>query len=133
MAALAAYSVFLAVVLLAPSSSDQSRAAAWLVDLGDWVGVPDRLTTQARAEFIANALLLMPVSALGSLGWPRTRWRDWTAWAFVLAAAVELAQGLFLSARTASFVDVVANTLGGLGGALVVGVVRWSSLSRPRE
>ena len=126
--ALVLYAVFLAVVLLAPTSGDQSAAAGWLVDLGRAVGVPDRLATQPRAEFIANILILMPLSALAALVWPRPGWRDWTAWTFVVACCVELAQGLLLSQRTASFTDVVANTLGGLGGAVVVVVLRaWES------
>jgi hypothetical protein len=130
--ALVAYCCFLAVVLLAPSSSDQSRAAGVLVDLGRQVGRGAH-ATQARAEFIANVLILMPVSALGSLVWPQTRWRDWTAWGFVLAGCVELAQGIALSARTASFTDVVANTLGATGGALVVALLRKLEVLRERR
>ena len=130
--ALAAYSCFLAVVLLAPSSSDQSRAASVLVDLGRLVGLGNH-ATQARAEFIANALILMPVSALGSLVWVRSRWRDWTAWGFVLAGCVELAQGIALSARTASFTDVVANTLGAMGGALFVALLRGTGVLEERR
>ena len=122
--ALVAYGAFLALVLLAPTSGTQSESASWLGDVARAVGVPDRFTTQPRIEFVCNALILMPLSALGSLVWPRTNWRDWTAYAFVIAGSVELLQGLLLSARTASFVDVVANTLGGLGGAVFVAVVR---------
>ncbi len=73
---------------------------------------------------MCNALILMPVSALGSLFWPRTTWRDWTAYAFVISGLVELIQGLVLPHRAATFVDVVANTLGGLGGAVVVLALR---------
>lgn len=116
------YSLFLAVVLLAPTSSNQSSAAAWLGHVATWCGVPARYVTQGRVEFVANVLILMPVSALGSLLWPRTTWRDWTAYAFVIAGAVELVQGLLLPARTASFADVVANGAGGLCGALVVAI-----------
>jgi VanZ like family len=119
------YSAFLAVVLLAPTSGTQSHAASVLGDAATWTGVPDRIVTQGRAELVCNALILMPVSALGSLVWPSTNWRDWTAYAFVIACAVELAQGLVLSQRTASFADVAANTLGGLGGAVVVALGRW--------
>ena len=65
-----------------------------------------------------RALILMPVSALGSLVWPRSTWQEWTAYGFVIAGSVELTQGLLLPARTASYVDIVANTLGALLGAL---------------
>ncbi|GAW51923.1 MULTISPECIES: VanZ family protein [unclassified Nocardioides] len=121
---LAIYSAILAVALLAPTSGTQSEGASWLGDLTTSVGVPDRFTIQPRIEFLSNALILMPVSALGSLLWARTTWRDWTAYAFVIAGFVEVVQGLLLPERTASFADVSANTLGGLGGALVVAVVR---------
>jgi hypothetical protein len=122
--ALVAYSVFLGVVLFAPSSGTQSEGASWLGDLATWLGVPDRIVSQGRVEFVGNALILMPVSALGSLLWPSTNWRDWTAYAFAIACVVELVQGLTLSHRTATFTDIVANALGGLGGAVVVLVLR---------
>lgn len=131
--ALVVYSAFLAVVLLAPTSGTQSQSASWLGDLALWLGVPDHLVTQARAEFLANALILMPVSALGSLVWPRTTWRDWTAYAFIIASAVEVAQGLLLPQRSATFADVVANTLGGLGGAAAVALTRWAVAHRTRR
>jgi hypothetical protein len=122
--ALALYSAFLAVVLLAPTSGTQSESASWLGEVATSWGVPDRFVTQPRIEFLSNALILMPVSALGSLLWPRTTWQDWTAYAFVIAGFVEVVQGLLLPERTASFADVAANTLGGLGGALVVALIR---------
>ena len=122
--ALAVYSVFLAVVLLSPGSGAQSSSVTSFVDVAHALGISPELATQARGEFICNALILMPVSALGSMIWPRTTWRDWTAWAFVIASSVELAQGLFLPARSATMVDVVANTLGGLLGAVFVALVR---------
>jgi glycopeptide antibiotics resistance protein len=104
--------------------------ATWVVDLGTTLGFSPETANQSRAELLCNALILMPVSALGSLVWPRTTWRDWTAYSFVIAGTVELVQGLLLPERTASFDDVVANTLGGLGGAVVVGGWRWLSRRR---
>ncbi|GAA1758071.1 hypothetical protein GCM10009795_000550 [Nocardioides hankookensis] len=109
--ALLVYSVLLGIALLAPTSGDQSTMASWIA-----VGS----VSQAQAEFLCNIAILAPVSALGSLIWRRTTWRDWTAYAFVLACAVELTQGIFLGERTASATDVVANTLGGLAGAVLV-------------
>ncbi len=123
--ALVAYCAFLALVLLAPTSGPQSSSVGLVDRIVIHLGVPARIATAARAEFVCNALILMPVSALGSLRWARTTWRDWTAYAFVIAGGVELFQGLFLPARTASFVDVVANTLGGFGGAAFVAALHW--------
>lgn len=122
--ALAIYAVFLAVVLLSPSSGAQSTSVSWFADVLRAFGTPDSMVTAGRAEFVANALILMPVSALGSLVLPTTGWRDWTAWAFVIASGVELAQGLLLPARSATMIDIVANTLGGLLGAAVVLALR---------
>ena len=132
--ALVGYGAVLALVLLAPTSDVQSALVAHVDRLVVRVGVPADLATQARAEFVCNALILMPVSALGSLRWPRTTWRDWTAYAFLVAGVVELAQGLLLPERTATFADVAANTLGGLGGAAAVAFVRrWPSPRRSRR
>ena len=130
--ALATYSALLAVALLAPTSGTQSQMASWVVDAGTTLGFSPQTASQARAEFLCNALILMPISALGSLIWLRTTWRDWTAYAFVVAGVVELTQGLLLPSRTASYTDIVANTLGGLGGAALVTCGRWA-LSRRRR
>ena len=122
--ALVAYAAALAFVLLVPSGAMPSSGASWTADLADRLGAPAWMVEPSRWEFVANALMVTPVPALGSLLWPRLTWRDWTAYAFVAAGAVELAQGLFLPERSATFVDVVANTLGGLLGAVAVLVVR---------
>jgi glycopeptide antibiotics resistance protein len=131
--ALVAYAAALAVALLAPTSGTQSSMASVFVRMGTAVGLSPETATQARAEFLGNALILVPVAALGSLVWRGTTWREWTAYAFVLATAVELTQGLLLSARTASASDVVANTLGGLGGAVLVAAARWGLAARERR
>jgi hypothetical protein len=122
--ALVAYGAILALVLLSPTSDVQSDVASRITRALTGVGLPSEAVGGGRVPFLCNALLLMPVSALGSLLWPRTTWREWTSYAFVIAFAVELLQGVLLPARTASFADVVANTLGGLGGAAVVTVLR---------
>jgi len=122
--ALVAYGAALAFVLLVPAAAVPSSGASWTADLADRLGAPAWMVEPSRWEFLANALMVTPVPALGSLLWPRTTWRDWTAYAFVAAGAVELAQGLFLPARSATFVDVVANTLGGLLGAAAVWLAR---------
>ena len=118
--ALLGYSALLGVALLAPTSGTQSEMASWVSDLGTWVGFSPETANQGRAEFVCNVVILAPVSLLGSLLWPRTTWRDWTAYTFVIAGLVELTQGLVLPGRTASYVDITANTLGGLVGAVLV-------------
>ncbi len=118
--ALLGYSALLGVALLVPTSGTQSEMASWVSDLGTWVGFSPETANQGRAEFLCNVVILAPVSLLGSLIWPRTTWRDWTAYTFVIAGLVELTQGLVLPGRTASYVDITANTLGGLVGAVLV-------------
>jgi hypothetical protein len=122
--ALAAYSVLLAFILLGPSVVP-STVVRLLTDLAQGAGVPAGIASGGRVEFVTNAVMLMPVSALGLVVWPRTNWRDWTACAFVIAAVAELVQAVLLSGRSATFVDIVANTLGGAAGAALVGVLRW--------
>lgn len=119
---LALYCVFVAIVVLLPSASFASRVVLGLADLAGSLGAPAQLTVGYRVEFGLNALMVAPMSALGSLLWPTSNWRDWTAAAFVGSVAVELFQGLFLPQRSATFIDVCANTLGGLIGALGIAV-----------
>lgn len=120
------YCLFLAWSLLAPTSDTQSGLVADLMK-GLWaIGFSRGLVTFARMEFVMNAVIIVPAVAAAALLWRRWSWRDWTAGAFVLSGLVELAQGLLLHSRQASFGDVVANTLGALVGA-VVGAALWRS------
>ncbi|WP_296604778.1 VanZ family protein [Nocardioides sp.] len=120
--ALTGYSAALAFILLVPWGAIPTSGASRTAELAARLGAPAWALEPARWEFACNALILMPVSMLGSLIWQRTTWKDWTAYAFVIAGTVELVQGLLLPERSATFADVVANTLGGLGGALAVEV-----------
>lgn len=117
--ALGAYSLFLAFILLGPSAAVPTESVSFLARIAGSVGVPPVLTAGNRVEFVCNILIIAPVSFLGATVFPRLNWRDWTVVGLVLSGSVELCQALFLVARSASFEDVVANTLGaGLGAAL---------------
>ncbi|ANH38216.1 VanZ like family protein [Nocardioides dokdonensis FR1436] len=132
--ALGAYCLFIAAIVLLPTGAVPSAVVTHVAGLADAMGTPARLTAGARIEFGLNALMVVPISALGGLLWPRWNWRDWTAAAFVASASVELIQGLFLPDRSATFVDVCANTLGGLMGALLVAVtLRAARHGSPHE
>ena len=122
------YLALLAIALFAPTSGTQSSMASWVLDLGLTVGFSPETANQSRAEFLCNVAILVPVAALGSLLWERASWRDWTAFGFLVSGMVELVQGVLLPDRTASFDDIVANTLGCLLGAGAVAV-----LSRPQR
>jgi glycopeptide antibiotics resistance protein len=108
-----------AVFLLSPSPDLPSRVVVRVASAGQALGLPAPLLDPGRVEFCLNVAALMPIVALGSALWPARNWRDWTALGFCVAFAVETAQAL-MPDRSATFVDVVANTLGAaLGGALV--------------
>lgn len=125
---LTGYCLFLAFVVLSPSS-DVAWGAVRLVSTAlETTGAPAGVTTPHRLEFALNALMVVPIAAGGLLLAPSSSWRDWTAWAFVVSGTVELLQGLLLPGRSATFSDVCANTLGALAGALIVS---WRRLPRP--
>jgi glycopeptide antibiotics resistance protein len=108
----------LAVVLFSPTSHVQASLVNDLVKVLQAV-LPDSWVTFGRVEVLMNAVIIAPLSFLGSRVWPRLRWQDWTAYGFVGATTVELVQGLLLPGRQASFTDIVANTIGALLGALI--------------
>lgn len=126
---LAVYSAVLAAALLSPSSHEQSGLVWWLVAGLRHLGIPGTVATFARMEVLMNVLIIAPVTLLGSLWQPGLSWRDWTGYGFVAAMTVEIAQGLLLPGREASFSDVVANTAGALLGALLGAVL--VSVRRP--
>lgn len=117
--ALGVYVVALLALVLAPSVPGPNRVMAEVVELAVRVGAP-RYPTGKVVESVLNIAMAVPLTVLASLLWPRPTWRDWTAWAFVVFGAVEVAQALLLPARHGSFSDIVANTAGCLLGAIVV-------------
>ena len=127
---LAGYTVFLCLALLSPSSNLQSDSVALVGRVLDHLGVPYALVAQPRLEFIMNAVIIAPVPFLGSIIFAQYTWRDWTAFGFAGAFAVEAVQGVLLQGRNASFTDVVANTLGALIGAGLAELSRRSRRAR---
>lgn len=122
--ALAAYVVALLVVVLAPEVPFPNRVLGWTIDLARSLGAPDLLTDGGGIEFLYNVVMVAPITAIGSVLWPRPSWRDWTAGAFVVFVLVEGVQGTLLAHRHGSMSDVVANTAGCCLGALVAVAVR---------
>lgn len=132
-AALVAWVVLLAIILLAPSSSGPDWAIFHLSEALQRLGLPEVLTHPGRVESMLNVAAFVPLSLLGSLLWTRPTWRDWTAVGFVVSFAVEVVQAVALDARQATNADVVANTLGMLVGALLALLVRRILASRDRR
>lgn len=121
---LVAYLLLLAVAVLAPTSG---RPDALLQAFGEQLaglGLPARALRYDLLEQAANVVIVVPVGFLGALSFPRLRWQDWAAYAFVGALAIELTQGVLLPDRQMSATDVVANTVGALLGALVASPFR---------
>jgi len=129
-AVLVLYVVFLAAVLTeynpTVATDVVSSFARWLAAHG----APATITEPARVEFGLNAAMFVPMTLLVALTFPRHPWANWVVYAFVLSGAVELYQGLYLPPRSAQFVDVVSNTLGGLVGAVLAIPVNYVSNRR---
>lgn len=75
--------------------------------------------TYDLVDFVANILFFVPIGLVAALLLPRRIW--WLAIPIgaVLSAALELGQAAFLPQRYASATDVLANTAGGVLGALI--------------
>jgi glycopeptide antibiotics resistance protein len=118
------YVVFLAAVLTeynpTVATDVVSRVELWL----EGEGAPAVMTAPGRVEFLLNAAMFAPIVLLAAMTFPRHPWANWVVYGFVASGAVELLQGLYLPPRSAQFVDVVANTLGALVGALVAAPLR---------
>ena len=117
--ALVLYVLFLAAIL---TEYNPTVAADVVSGFARWLaahGVPSTMTTPTRVEFLLNAAMFVPMTLLAALTFPRHHWANWVVYAFVASGAVELFQGVYLPPRSAQFVDVVSNTLGGLVGAVV--------------
>lgn len=92
--------------------------AFWPVPVDSGAGALLRLITRvapvltyARIEFGANVLLFVPLGLLLSLILPGRRWRVLPI-ALAVTVTIECVQALLLGARTASVLDIVANTAG---------------------
>jgi glycopeptide antibiotics resistance protein len=118
------YALGLLVVLLAPTGDVPGYLLTRAASAAYRMGAPESWLAPERFEFVANVLVVVPAAGLASIVWPRLRWTQWTAYGFVASFSVETLQALVILDRSATFSDVVANTLGGLIGAALVAVVR---------
>ena len=114
---LVGYVAFLGVVLGQADAGLADGAISATEEVLLDLGAPEALTDPGRIALILNVALFVPLAFLAALTMPRHPWANWVVYAFVASAGVEFAQGLILPARSAQYVDVVANTLGALGGA----------------
>ena len=99
-------------------------------------GVPDWVD-YTLVEFTANIALFLPVGLLGVVLLGSTRWWLAVLAGFTASSLIELGQLIFLPARYATVMDVLANTAGATLGALaalaLLAAVTARSPARPRQ
>lgn len=127
------YAMAVALIVWLPASI-ASRVTGLAFRLARWVAVHFDIglsTSYTVFEFLANIALFVPLGILLVVGWPR-----WSPWLVILlgyaaSATIELVQSL-LPSRFPTLSDVVANTLGTIGGVLLVWLVLNLAPSRPQ-
>ncbi|MFT4230900.1 MAG: VanZ family protein [Microbacterium sp.] len=119
------YGSFLAVVAFWPSPVDRPVASLLerAIDELHERGVPS-FVDYGFLESSANIALFVPVGLLLGLALPVRWWPGAVVLGPLLSMAIELAQGLFLSARYASWGDVLANSVGATIGVLLALTLR---------
>ncbi len=118
--ALAIELVGIAWLVLSPSSAAPDAVTVALSELLTRAGAPGVVADQAFIEFVLNVALFVPLGVTLALLLPQVRWWVWALMGLVMSAVIEGAQLLFLSARSATVWDVVANAAGLAIGALLV-------------
>ncbi|MGZ4505312.1 MAG: VanZ family protein [Nocardioidaceae bacterium] len=91
-----------------------------------------KVMTLGVCEFLLNVALFIPPILLGSVVVRRLSWLQWLGLGFLVSCGIELTQLVFFPGRTASLVDIVANTTGALIGALVAARIRRRQQRRGR-
>ncbi|GAA4373652.1 VanZ family protein [Paeniglutamicibacter cryotolerans] len=115
---LLAYLVALAAVVFWPTPVDRNSgrfltaALAWLHSHG----VPAWFD-YALVEWLSNVVMFLPFGFILAVMLPRSCWWAPTLIGLGTSIAIESTQLLFLDQRTASLLDVAANTLGAAAGA----------------
>ena len=119
--ALSLYVAFMLAVLLWPSPVDKpvSGQIREVINTAHSAGAPKNLG-YTLIENVGNIALFVPLGALLAMLLPRPRRWLALAFGFLFACAIEITQGLLLPERTASWVDVVSNTIGTLIGLLLI-------------
>ena len=113
-----------------PDPSFQS-AVTRLLDILHRYGVPEWFGV-TKLEFSANIAMFVPLGFLLTLTLPQRAW--WVALLLLpsFSGAIELTQGQWLTARFATWSDVIANTLGGWIGLILAALVRAVVHTRDR-
>ena len=118
------YCLALAFVLLNPNVGVPTGGIGWVADTAGAVGTPGWVLEPRRFEFVCNALIFAPLPILGAFSWRGVPVAAWLGIGLVASGLVELAQLLFLPERSATVIDVVANTTGAAAGVAAVALIR---------
>lgn len=128
------YGAIVAAMTMSPTPLDRGYqgAISRLLSVMHRHGVPSWFGYE-QLEFSANMVMFLPLGFL--LGLLVSRRLLWTPLLVVpvLSGTIEVLQGLFLSQRFATFLDVVANTIGGYAGLALVVVLRLFMEGRDRK
>ena len=117
------YAAFVVFAVFWPTGVYASGSLSWLADGLSDLGGPAWATSEVLG-FLANIVLFVPISVLGSVLLHRWGWRFWLVVGLAGSSAIELSQLLFLGDRSPTVVDVIANTLGAGIGAYLALLVR---------
>lgn len=115
---LAAYAVFVVVLVLWPNGADINRLNVDLYVFFLYRGMPGRVTPEWYAAGL-NVVLLAPLTFVGALAADRFGWWVWALGGVLASVAVEVAQATVMSARVASVGDILTNATGAVVGALL--------------
>ena len=124
-----AYCVYLAALLYVVWEPDASTPGGVVVLLSDALaalGVPDAVT-------VVEVVLFVPLSLLGAFVLDRWGVAGWVLAGLALTLVIEGVQAAFLSGRSATLGDLLANTAGALLGILAAHAVRRVLTGVPRR
>ena len=117
----------IAWLVLNPSPATPTGAVSHLSGLLTFLGFPAWLFGTDQVEFGLNVLLFVPLTALAALLWPRVPTWGWILLGFATSSTLEWLQLTFLSERSSTSRDIIANTLGAALGAAAVGLARFGA------
>lgn len=122
--ALLAYVVIVLVIVMWPTPVDaDSRSTITTILRGLHRRGLFTFVEYHHIEYTANIGMFLPLGILLALWLGRRWWWGAMVACFVLSGTIETFQGLFLPSRYATFDDVIANTTGGVIGALIGAVI----------
>lgn len=119
------YVALLAFMLLSPSPSAPTSSVSWASGLLAETGMPTWMTARGQVEFALNALAFVPLPILATCLVPGAPLLVWPIAGCAISVGVEAVQGVLLSDRSATFIDVAANMTGAAIGVGAIAATRW--------